>query len=95
MAQPEPRAEIDLHGATIARAKERLAQSLYTHRVRRETPVLVIVGRGWGNARQKSVLGPAITEFLRGPEGRQLGVVDCRSTRQGGALLVFLSEPGA
>jgi DNA-nicking Smr family endonuclease len=91
MAHPEPRFEIDLHGVTVARAKERLAQELYTCRVRRETPVLVIVGRGWGNRDQQSVLGPAIRAFLSGPEGRALGVVECRTVRRGGALLVRLA----
>lgn len=89
-----PKYEIDLHGMTVARATRRLEQELYTLRVRRETPVLVITGRGWGSPSGKAVLGPAIRAWLESPAGAALGVVRCHPVQRGGALVVDLSPPG-
>jgi DNA-nicking Smr family endonuclease len=52
--------------------------------------LLVITGRGWGNLEQKPILRPKVEEWLRGDEGKRLGVVDFETTSRGGALLVRL-----
>lgn len=82
---------MDLHGLTVAQALRRVAQALHTARVRRLARLLVITGAGWGNADNKPVLRPALETWLRGPEGRALGVKDVQRVHRGGALELRLS----
>ena len=83
-------AEVDLHGLSVEQALRRIAQALHAARVRRQPRLLVITGAGWGNPDQKPVLRPAVEAWLRGPEGRALGVKDVQRTHKGGALDVRL-----
>lgn len=92
---PEPAHEIDLHGARLEPALRRMAQELYTCRVRALTPVLVITGRGWGSATGRSVLREEVEAWLRGSAGREAGVVQCKSVHKGGAFHVDLAPPAA
>ncbi len=87
---PPPEFEIDLHGKKPADALRHLARELHACRQRRVGEVLVITGRGWGNAQQKPVLRPRVEEWLRGPDGRRLGVTSFAEHSLGGALLVQL-----
>ena len=82
---------VDLHGLRPEQALRRLAQELHAARVRGEEELLVITGRGWGNAEQKPVLRRRVEEWLRGPEGRRLGVREACVTSKGGALRVLLA----
>lgn len=81
---------VDLHGMTVEQALRRVAQALHTARVRRWTRLLVVTGAGWGNPDQKPILRPRVEAWLRGPEGRALGVKDVRRVHRDGALDVLL-----
>ena len=85
--------EIDLHGLSRDGALRRLGQELHAARVRGLKEVLVIAGRGWGNAAQEPVLRGHVERWLGGPEGRRLGVRGHDRTHAGGALSVRLSPP--
>ena len=87
---PDAPASVDLHGLRPEQALRRLSQELHAARVRGETLLEVVTGRGWGNAEQKPVLRGKVEAWLRGPDGRQFGVVDVRVTSRGGALEVRL-----
>jgi len=91
----EPPFEIDLHGKRPADALRHLARELHACRMRGYDEVLVITGRGWGNAQQKPVLRPQVETWLRGPDGRRLGVLAFEEHSQGGALLVTLRSASA
>lgn len=82
--------EIDLHGLAPDAALRRLAQGLHAARVRGEGEVLVITGRGWGNAAQKPILRGHVERWLDGPDGRRLGVTGHDRRHRGGALAVRL-----
>ena len=82
---------VDLHGLTVAQALRRVAQSLHAARVRRRARILVITGAGWGNAQHEPVLRTHVEAWLRGPEGRALGVKDVQRVSKGGALDVRLA----
>jgi len=82
---------VDLHGLTVEQALRRVAQALHAARVRRLTRLLVITGAGWGNPDNKPVLRPRVEAWLRGPEGRALGVKDVQRVHRGGALDLRLS----
>jgi DNA-nicking Smr family endonuclease len=82
--------EVDLHGLHVDQALRRVAQALHAARVRRRRVLLVITGAGWGNADGKPVLRPRVEAWLRGPEGRALGVKDVQRVSRGGALEVWL-----
>ena len=82
---------VDLHGLTVEQGLRRVAQALHAARVRGRTRLLVVTGAGWGNPDRKPVLRPRIEAWLRGPEGRGLGVKDVRRVSKGGALEVRLS----
>ena len=88
---PEPARKVDLHGRGLRSALRHLEQELTFCRARRMSPVLVVTGRGWNSPGQEPVLGPAVRAWLDGPEGRALGVVECRLVHKGGALLVRIS----
>lgn len=92
MSQDEPAREVDLHGMRVEQAIRHLTGELTFCRARNMTPVLVIVGKGWNSPGGKPVMGPAIVKWLRGPEGRNLGVRDCQPTRGGGAYLVRIER---
>ena len=81
---------VDLHGLYPEQALRRLAQELHAARVAGHRTLLVITGRGWGNLRQEPILRPRVEEWLRGPEGRRLGVCGFRVVAKGGALEVEL-----
>lgn len=91
-ALPEPARELDLHGLSVAQAKRRLEQELTLCRARRLSPLRVVTGRGWQSPGGRPVLAPAVRAWLEGPEGRALGVRECRVVARGGALWVRL-EP--
>jgi DNA-nicking Smr family endonuclease len=78
--------QVDLHGLTVDQALRRVAQALHAARVRRSPRLIVITGAGWGNPDGKPVLRPRIEAWLRGPEGRALGVKDVRRVHREGAL---------
>lgn len=82
--------EVDLHGLHVEQALRRVAQALHAARVRGRRELLVITGAGWGNSDGKPVLRPRVEAWLRGPEGRALGVLDVRRVSKGGALAVRL-----
>jgi len=77
---------VDLHGLSVERALRRVAQELHAARVRGLSRLLVITGAGWGNADNQPVLRPRLEAWLRGPEGRALGVKDVQRVHKGGAL---------
>lgn len=89
--EPDEPESVDLHGLTVEQGLRRVAQALHAARVRRLTRLLVVTGAGWGNPDQKPVLRPRIEAWLRGPEGRAMGVKDVRRVSKGGALDVRLS----
>lgn len=62
--------------------------------MRRQGSVLVITGRGFGNAAQTPVLRLKVETFLRGPDGSRLGVASFELAARGGALLVTLRVDG-
>lgn len=92
---PEPDFRVDLHGRTVAEALRALRHALHTCRYRGIERALVITGRGWHNPGGRSVLGPAVEEWLRGAEARALGVKSFRRRSKGGALEVTLELGGA
>jgi len=81
---------VDLHGLTVEQALRRVAQALHTARVRRWKRLLVVTGAGWSNPTQTPVLRPRVEAWLRGPEGRALGVKDVQRVHRDGALDVLL-----
>ena len=89
---PNPR-EVDLHGLDSQRAFRRLEQELHAAKVRGETRLLVITGRGWGNREQKPILRQKTEAWLKGPRGQALGVKSFQVTQKGGALLLMLKAP--
>ena len=91
-SDPPPALEIDLHGHTVERAKRRLVQDLTRARALRMTPVLVVTGKGHGSAGGTSKLRPAVEAWLRGPEGRAVGVLGLREAGKGGAFLVEIGR---
>lgn len=92
-AGPRP-PEIDLHGLTPEAAFKKLGRGLHSARVRREARLLVITGRGFGNAAQVPILRGKVEAYLRGPEGRRAGVRAFELAARGGALLVTLEVNG-
>lgn len=92
-SDPSP-SEVDLHGLPPERALRRLAQELHATRVRGETRLRVITGRGWGNLEQKPILRKRVESWLRGAEGARFGVSDVQVTSKGGALDVRLRALG-
>ena len=82
--------EVDLHGLTPAQALRRLARELHAARTQRRAALVVITGRGFGNARQEPVLRTQVEQWLLGPEGRRLGVESYARVHRGGALRVAL-----
>ncbi|MEZ6016341.1 MAG: Smr/MutS family protein [Planctomycetota bacterium] len=94
MSSPDPphALEIDLHGHTVDRAKRRLLQELTRARALRISPILVVTGKGHGSAGGSAKLRPAVEAWLRGPEGRALGVRTLREAGKGGAFSVELAR---
>lgn len=91
-SEPEPDARIDLHGLAPDAALRALARELHAARLRHLRQVLVITGRGWGNAEQKPILRPKIEAFLRGPDGARYRVAGFTVEPHGGALRVNLAD---
>ena len=92
---PTPQPSVDLHDLRPDAALRRLAQALHTARLQGATGLLVITGKGLGNRAQKPVLRGQVENWLRGPEGKALGVRGLDRARSGGALEVHLRLPGA
>ncbi len=91
LEEPHDESEsIDLHGLPPAQALRRLAHALHAARVRGRSHFLVITGAGWGNPEHKPILRTKVEAWLRGPEGRALGIKDVRQVSKGGALEVRL-----
>ena len=82
--------QVDLHGMPPEQAFRKLAQALHSARVQRLQKLLVITGKGWGNREQKPILRGRVEDWLRGPEGKRLGVRQARQVHRGGALEVDL-----
>ncbi len=80
--------QTDLHGLTPEAALRRLARALHTARVRGARELLVITGRGMGNAAQKPILRRKVEVWLRSGEGRRAGAGSFEVRNKGGALLV-------
>jgi len=91
-SDPQPAAEIDLHGLRVDQALRRLGQELHACRQRREGRLRVITGRGWGNITQTPVLRHSVETWLKGPEGRRHGVSGFEVVSRGGALDVRLGS---
>lgn len=87
-------AEIDLHGLPPDKALRKLERALHAARVRRQASILVITGRGLGNATQTPVLRAKVEAFLRTQAGARLGVVSFEVASRGGALFVSLRVDG-
>jgi DNA-nicking Smr family endonuclease len=85
-----PPESVDLHGKPPEQALRALAQALHAARVRRADSLHVITGRGWGNLAQEPILRRRVEAWLKGPDGRRLGVRAVRVTAKGGALDVDL-----
>lgn len=91
-SDPRPALEVDLHGHTVDAAKRRLLQELTRARALRMTPVLVVTGKGLGSAGGSARLRPAIEAWLRGADGRALGVRTVRDAAKGGAFLLEITR---
>ena len=85
--------EIDLHRLTTAQARRRVFQELHTSRLRRESGLVLITGRGYGNRAMEPILRRSLEEWLKGEEAARLGVIDFQVTAKGGALMVRISPP--
>ena len=81
----EPR-QVDLHGLRPEQALRRLQQELHSARLRGETQLLVICGRGWGNLEQKPILRGRLETWLLTGAARTAGVSTYRVVSKGGAL---------
>ncbi len=94
MPRPDaPRSgSVDLHGLSPDQALRRLSQALHSARVQGAPNLTVITGRGWGNRTQEPILRRRVEEWLRGPDGRRLGVKGMSVGSQGGSLLVSLGR---
>ncbi|MEM7309802.1 MAG: Smr/MutS family protein [Planctomycetota bacterium] len=86
----DPEESVDLHGLTPDQALRRVAQGLHAARVRGSRSVRVITGRGWGNRTQTPILRKQVEAWLRGPDGKRMGVRNVRIGAKGGALDVDL-----
>lgn len=86
--EPEERDSepVDLHGLTVEQGLRRVAQELHAARVRRMARLVIVTGVGWGSPDGKARLRDAVEAWLRGPQGRELGVKDVRRVHRGGAL---------
>ena len=82
--------EVDLHGRRPADAERYAALQLHAARVRGDRRVVIVTGRGWGNAQREPVLRTRIERWLAGTEARRLGVRGFRRVAKGGALEVDL-----
>lgn len=84
----DPLPELDLHGLPPERALERLRLFLHASRVGGAREVLAITGAGHSNATGRPVLRERVETWLRGDEGRKLGVAHVERTAKGGALAI-------
>ena len=84
--------EVDLHGCTIEQDERRLLAELTRCRAVRQSPVRVITGKGFGSKGGNGVLKPAMTRWLHGPKGKELGVTLIREVNGGGALEVRIDR---
>jgi DNA-nicking Smr family endonuclease len=92
--EPNSLPELDLHGLTPSQALRRLKAELHTCRVRGDSTLTVITGRGFGNRLQQPVLRTQVEAWLDGPDGKGLGVLSWSRTHRGGALEVRLARAG-
>lgn len=72
----------------------KLERGLHSARWARQGTVLVITGRGLGNATQVPVLRLRVENFLRTDARARYGVISFEVTSGGGALLVKLPVNG-
>ena len=86
---------IDLHRRTAAEAVRILERELHSARVRGFPAVIVITGRGYGNATHEPVLRGKIELWLATPAARSRGVRSFRRVHREGALEVRLAVAGA
>ena len=91
MDSEEEPLRVDLHGAHPEAALRKLQQALHGARVQGRPELLVICGRGWGNADQKPVLRTKLEAWLASAGARQAGVQGWTRTAKGGALLLRLA----
>ena len=89
--EPAPERSVDLHGRRPEEALRRLAQELHAARVSGADRLRVITGRGWGNRTFEPILRKRVEAWLRGEEGRRLGVRSIEVAAKGGALDLRLS----
>jgi DNA-nicking Smr family endonuclease len=94
MHDSNPLPEIDLHRRTAAEAVRVLARELHAARVRGAAGVLVITGRGYGNAAQAPILRTKVEQWLASDDARARGVRSFRRVRRDGALEVRLAVAG-
>ena len=87
------RREIDLHRLTGEQARRLAARELHTARVRGEEGLILITGRGFGNAAQEPILRGHMESWLASAEARRLGVLSWQRVSRGGALEVLLGAP--
>ena len=89
-ASPPPDWQIDLHGMSQSQALRRLRAAVQDCRYQRYRHLRVITGRGRGSPAGKSVLLPALLEWLDGPEAHALGVRSASLASTGGAIDVLV-----
>jgi DNA-nicking Smr family endonuclease len=85
---------IDLHRLSGAQAERRLAQEFHACRVRGVARVVIVTGRGYGNAAQQPILRTHIEGWLAGAQAKSLGVLSFRRVHREGALEVVLATLG-
>lgn len=81
---------IDLHGRRSDDARHQVELAVHRARVRGATELVVITGRGWGNAASEPVLRTRIEEWTRGADARARGVLGFERAHKGGALRLRL-----
>jgi DNA-nicking Smr family endonuclease len=90
----KPVPTIDLHRRTAAEAVRILERELHSARVRGFPAVIVITGRGYGNAEHEPILRGKVERWLATPAARSRGVRSFRRVHKEGALEVRLAVAG-
>jgi len=87
-APSDPEQSVDLHGLRPEQALRRLAQAVHAARVQGARELLVVTGRGWGNALQQPILRTRVETWVASAEGQRLRLRVLRTVHQGGALVL-------